>query len=91
MDIKDVDIKEIEEFETVNLVWQVVKTIIFQRLELVRDELELGHLMGKAEGFSLEEIIGRQKECVTMRWLLQLPQILIELKKEELKEDGRLN
>ena len=91
MDIKDVDIKEIEEFETTNLVWQVVKTIISQRLEIVRDELELGHLIGKAEGFSIDEVVGRQKECATMRWLLQLPQILMELKKEELEKDGRFN
>ena len=93
MNLKDVSAKEVEEFANSNLVWQVLKDIISQRLEIVRDELELGHLIGTSESFTLDGIVGRQKECSTMRWLLQLPQILLEMmqEKEELKEDGRTN
>lgn len=75
LELEDLSLREVEEFLS-NPIWKYFVSVLEQRLEMVRNELENATL-------STEEVKLRQGECRTIRYFKdQLPMLTIEQLKE---------
>lgn len=94
--ISSLSIVEIEQFAGSRF-WQAVEETIKDRLEIIRTELEVGQVVVKdAEGkmvgtkvCSLEELVGKQRECASLRYVLMIPEIFREQKVDESKKEEK--
>lgn len=77
--------------------WATVVQMIKERIELIRTEIELGVVRvptddGKhyqSVALSFEDIKRRQGECSSLRYVIGLPQVFIDQKKEVQSNDSR--
>lgn len=80
--------KDLEEFQE-NLIWKAFLQVIKDRIEIVRNELEVGRVkvIDKSGAkttviLTHEDIKRRQGECSGLRYLIQLPDIVKEIKEQ---------
>jgi hypothetical protein len=90
--VSERDVKDFEE----NIVWRAFLQVMKDRIEIVRAELEVGTIVGKSETgaavtipLKLEDITRRQGECAGMRFMTRLPEIVKDLKAEDLEKIKR--
>ena len=82
--IKTFDSGKLKQFEE-DVVWNAFRSTIEERIELIRNELEVGAVAVSEQVITLdyEAMKKRQGECEGLRFILRLPQIIKDLWSEE--------
>ena len=87
--LKQFDEGQLKNFEQ-DVVWKSLRSVIEERIELTRNELETGTVVVEKQVIKLdyEALKKRQGECEGLRFILKLPEIIKELwiQEEELNK-----
>jgi len=79
-----VEIGDIEELVN-SAGWKAVCGVLLQRLTILRNELELKQFE------NISDVVGRQEACATIRYVLELPKIMLQEMEAHIEKEGAPN
>ena len=84
MEGKEYELRDIDDLIGLPL-WKYLSDVIQGRIEIIRGELESGEEVegDKVKRLTYEDILVRQGECKSLRYILELPIILRRIKVED--------